>query len=535
MNVRINHKATATVCIALLGCSCFMLLAAQFYGFVLDDAYISFRYAKHLSEGAGLLWNLGEDPVEGYTSFLWVVIHAGAIKLNFNPAVFSKILSCISSLLIIIILSISTRTIPWPLRIVTVVGVALNPAFALVTMMGMETVLTSLLALLLAMASMRLLNTWSLFNAMLLHGLAILSMLSRPDMAPFVFGMYLGIFGIYFVDRRLREMRQFFPTFVLPLVIGLGYMYWRLQYFGYLFPNTFYLKTLHGPTGLPVYLKTYFPDSPFPGLSYVISFVKDLTLPYLLVAIIIYSISQNTVMNRRMAPSLLGSIAFLSFLLFITPIQGFFWRYAMPVLPVWLYLFSAIMQNGAMGSSTLPMKTLPSISLALLFILWPLKYNEQARFINNQLFLKDEIIVGKALSNLHGTMFVTDSGALPYFSGWSAVDHLGLNSETIAHQGLTVDFLRTLHPDLIMLSMKNEVDRWSDYPVVNKYLQNEDYGVGAAISSNPSRIHLYLIRKNSKLFPTLLSIFRELKGVSYIDPHSIAGDQNHIDLLTKPN
>ena len=39
-----------------------------------DDAYISFRYARHLAEGAGLRFNPGESPpVEGYSNFLWTL------------------------------------------------------------------------------------------------------------------------------------------------------------------------------------------------------------------------------------------------------------------------------------------------------------------------------------------------------------------------------------------------------------------------------------------------------------------------------
>ncbi len=47
-------------------------LTWRFY-FVCDDAYISFRYAKHLAQGLGLRFNPGEQPpVEGYSNFLWV-------------------------------------------------------------------------------------------------------------------------------------------------------------------------------------------------------------------------------------------------------------------------------------------------------------------------------------------------------------------------------------------------------------------------------------------------------------------------------
>jgi len=51
----------------------FAILAWRFW-FVCDDAYISFRYARHLSDGDGLIFNVGrETPVEGYSNFLWVV------------------------------------------------------------------------------------------------------------------------------------------------------------------------------------------------------------------------------------------------------------------------------------------------------------------------------------------------------------------------------------------------------------------------------------------------------------------------------
>ena len=39
---------------------------------LLDDAFISFRYARNLLEGNGLVWNPGER-VEGYSNFLWVL------------------------------------------------------------------------------------------------------------------------------------------------------------------------------------------------------------------------------------------------------------------------------------------------------------------------------------------------------------------------------------------------------------------------------------------------------------------------------
>jgi arabinofuranosyltransferase len=57
-----------------LGVLALYLLHAASWWFVCDDAYISFRYARNLVEGAGLVYNPGEaPPVEGYTNLLWVL------------------------------------------------------------------------------------------------------------------------------------------------------------------------------------------------------------------------------------------------------------------------------------------------------------------------------------------------------------------------------------------------------------------------------------------------------------------------------
>ena len=44
------------------------------WDFIVDDAYISFRYAKNFAEGQGLVYNPGEAPVEGYTNLLWTLL-----------------------------------------------------------------------------------------------------------------------------------------------------------------------------------------------------------------------------------------------------------------------------------------------------------------------------------------------------------------------------------------------------------------------------------------------------------------------------
>jgi hypothetical protein len=59
--------------------------------FTIDDAYISFRYARNLARGLGLVYNPGEH-IEGYTNFFWTVLLAGGVKVGLDPVLLAKVL-----------------------------------------------------------------------------------------------------------------------------------------------------------------------------------------------------------------------------------------------------------------------------------------------------------------------------------------------------------------------------------------------------------------------------------------------------------
>jgi len=68
----------------------------------LDDAYITFRYARHLAEGYGFgAWNHVGERVEGYSSLLWMLLLAGAARLGIDVRIASKVLGISAALIVI--------------------------------------------------------------------------------------------------------------------------------------------------------------------------------------------------------------------------------------------------------------------------------------------------------------------------------------------------------------------------------------------------------------------------------------------------
>src|SRR5262245_37549022 len=68
--------------------------ALLFGGWIVDDAGISFAYARNLAQGHGLVSQPGLPPVEGYSNFLWVLLMALSFALRlFDPVLTPKLLA----------------------------------------------------------------------------------------------------------------------------------------------------------------------------------------------------------------------------------------------------------------------------------------------------------------------------------------------------------------------------------------------------------------------------------------------------------
>ena len=61
------------------------------WDYTVDDAFISFRFARNLANGDGLVYNLGQR-VEGFTNLLWTLGLAGAIRGGLSVELTAKLL-----------------------------------------------------------------------------------------------------------------------------------------------------------------------------------------------------------------------------------------------------------------------------------------------------------------------------------------------------------------------------------------------------------------------------------------------------------
>jgi len=220
------------------------LLHALFLNGVAEDAFITFRYARHLIEGHGLVWNVGEAPVEGYTNFLWVLLTAGFLRMGVDPGLGAQLLGVLASLLTLLYAyRAGTRILGWPppAALVPCLFLALCGPFATWAGAGLETNLFGALLLVGVFHFARYWQDAGRRHLWICFGALGLSMLTRPEGA-LVYAIVLAVGSVAAAGRRGA-----WRAFAAPVGVSLGlfavYFAWRWSYFGYPLPNTFYAKT----------------------------------------------------------------------------------------------------------------------------------------------------------------------------------------------------------------------------------------------------------------------------------------------------
>ncbi len=219
---RFRSVATALAVAALGAALAWLLLGRPATG--IDDADIFFAYARNLAEGHGMVYNVGGERVEGFTSLLWTLVCAGFFRL-FDAV--EKPLFLLNVLLGTATLTACLRRTDRPGRFLLLLA-AVPGWFAWCQATLMETGLWCLLATLsvLAAAEQR-----GRRLALLLPLLA----LARPE------SMLWGGWLLLLLAWRSGLRTALLPAATFGAAL-LALLLFRLGYFGYPLPNTYYAK-----------------------------------------------------------------------------------------------------------------------------------------------------------------------------------------------------------------------------------------------------------------------------------------------------
>jgi hypothetical protein len=401
----------------------FLVQAFAYRGYLLDDAYISLRYAQNLVDGHGLVFNPGER-VEGYTNFLWVLLGAVFLSVGIDAMAALKVVSAVAAAAVLVAVRRLANTVdprgppavPWLLA---------AAGFAYYATTGMETMLFAALttgAIALAVdeaTSGRRRGSVALF---------FLLALTRPE-GVLVFALSTAVLAG--LERRRRGewglRRRLADGLVFAVVYG-GYLLWRYTYYGALLPNTFYAKVTGGSEqwwGGFLYLGGWAASHPV--------FAAALVVPAVLLA--------RRGWRRRLTPELSALwVLALCWIVYVVAVGGDsfpFFRFFLPVLPL-----AAVVTAGSISAVCRgPRAALATAVLLVVQLAAGLSSEQPMRAFVADRTTAVGLAAGSYLAAerpADDLLAVNTAGALPYASGLKTVDMLGLTEPAIARREVYV-------------------------------------------------------------------------------------------------
>ncbi len=425
--------------------SVFLIVAISFSSILIwrqscifDDSFITYRYAKNLAQGFGITWNRMEAPVEGYTTFLLVIILAPFIKAGMDPLLVTKALSVMSAIGIgVLCVLFAKRYFTENMSTAIITGLAFLPVgqtFSLSTL-GMETVIYTFFLFLSFFCIAVFFDTKSP-KALVAYGIVqFLSFLLRPE------GSILAFVAIPWIilqrERVGMGIRTVFNLLAVSLALPVAlYLAWKWFHFGSILPNPYYLKADIGALYSPI------------GLKSIIVYYK---LEAMLLIIALFSLALRKKAIELRLLSFIFVCAYTLFFLRIDTLMDAFGRFLYPVTPfIFLLAMPSIcwLYDRFFEFSRISFIRAPVIITVFIFLFFPMPkhsidvakaaYNGVDPCRNGDGLMEKEYVVAQKLRGFEGIREITialgDAGTIPYFTEANIIDLVGLNDKYIARE-----------------------------------------------------------------------------------------------------
>lgn len=226
----------------------------------IDDAFITFRYARNLASGNGLVFNIGER-VEGVTSLSWTLLLAVVETVRLPVAAAAFVLGVVFALLALRESHLLGRRLGASSAacLASIALVAVHGRFWLVAANGLEGGLFAFLVVLVVR------KTVEEADAKLIGALLGLMFITRPEsllILPLVVGYQA--FGTAASGDRSASRRRAVAVGAAAIAIVGAATIWRLGYYGSLFPNSMTAKSVL-PAGAAALLQNLAPGTAYLG------------------------------------------------------------------------------------------------------------------------------------------------------------------------------------------------------------------------------------------------------------------------------
>ena len=434
----------------------FALGVAQLYSaHPAEDAFILFKYAANVAHGDGAVYYVGGPPTEGATDFLWLVLLAATVAARVDVALAAIFWNALGAAVAAAVVDREiARAVPtsrWRLLLLVIPLSIPFVAGAPAAYLGFSSLAYQALVLVLFVATVDERARYS----SVVPWLGLVLTLFRPD------GAFLAIAFVAAAARsahRAGRFASFVTSMLAAASVGVVYFVARAVYFGSWLPLPLYVKS-HGVIrgSLADRIVEHVPW--LKGIGMQLMWLKSPLGPTTMAAasaillVLPPAYGAATRLTLRRAPvAAVASLVFLGALSLAFQVQNVFFRYQAPVTLLLLYVLGSLAAARIAETRSTALRML--ICLVVVGALAPTVAGG-ARSIADAARGRSYIDVLPArLAEILApgrTIALTDAGRLAYWNHTRTIDVAGLNYAPTALHPPSVEMLREIDPDVLLI------------------------------------------------------------------------------------
>jgi arabinofuranosyltransferase len=402
-----------------------IFVPAQIWRYTYDDAYITFRYARHLIEGLGPRWNRTGAPVEGFSSPLHLLLVALLGKTGMRLIDAARFVGFTSHLILVVFV--------W--RFVAkaqsqfaglVAGALIAASWPILAwdLGGLDEVLFAAASTIAVLVTLHYIETGERRDLTLGGLLLGVAVFVRPDGALFA---TVALGSCLFLGRTSLKQRLSHVALAacFAAMVVLPWEIFRLAYYHAALPNTFYAKVYGIPLGWRIGT----------GLSYWREYGRN--PPYL--PILTFVVAVAVLLKRRAVGFDIGLWAcILTYSIYIVTNGGdhmMAFRFMIPIIPLMaISIARGLDQLGALDTPRLEAAVSLTFFLVSLYQIVPTVENPSEPDISGTVGMVEANYMNSHWP-LGSTVGVNTAGTTGYYADqFNFIDMLGLNDREIARR-----------------------------------------------------------------------------------------------------
>jgi arabinofuranosyltransferase len=492
-------KDTAPILI-LLALSClYMGLRIDWSSPPSEDAAILMRYSQHLAHGDGIVWNIGEKPLDGATDFLFMAAVAALAALGCSLKFGVLFLTIAGHLLTIVFLYLAVKKLHGAGRLTAFFTAAYLLCGPAADYIGAYFGTTFF--------GLFVLVSWYLINrlsekpdspsaAIGFSVSGLVTGLIRPE------GVFLVVLMLAALVYKigLKQSKRVISTFIIIFgVLGAGYFFWRWSYFGHPLPNPFYKKgggTLH-----------------FDSLAISLCGGTALVFPFIIPFLWAFRSADTA---RKAIFFSIPAVGFLCLWVFLSNEMNYHLRFQYCIVPLALLSWPSFVSIKDWSAIHVFFAARSARNKLVFFLMAALLV---CAVVAGQTVINTKMLplyhadgrydMAKMLSEYDKrgyTLATTEAGILPLYSGWHTLDTWGLNDAWISRHGrISREYLDRFRPHVLMFhahfsavarpeTKKGDAEWDAMVDTLAAYAAEKGYVCAASFGDSPYESHCYYVR-----------------------------------------